>query len=219
MRMETPEIYERLQRKLTSPGFVPGQKLKPSDLQGEFGCSANTIRDVLLRLSTVGLVQFEMQRGFRVSETSEEKRGDIARFRTMLEQEGAALSMKNGGVAWEARLSASHHKLKHIETQLKHIDPQRVGDEMSAAHMSLWADAEREFHETIISASASPALIKSYGSIYLQFRQQMLGEERDFSRGYFEDIIVEHQAILDAALARDVNACKQAIYDHMKRNF
>ncbi|MEO9896011.1 MAG: GntR family transcriptional regulator [Paracoccaceae bacterium] len=212
MRMETPEIYDRLQRKLTTAGFVPGQKLKPSDLQGEFGCSANTIRDVLLRLSTVGLVQFEMQRGFRVAESSPEKRSDIARFRTLLEQEGAAASMAYGGVAWEALLSASHHKLMHIETQIAHKD-------MSEADMALWSDAEREFHETIISACQSPALISSYQSIYLQFRQQMLIGEREFSHGYFEAIIREHQAILDAALSGDVAACKQAIHDHMKRNF
>ena len=212
MRMETPEIYEKLQRMLTTAGFVPGQKLKPSDLQGEFGCSANTIRDVLLRLSTVGLVQFEMQRGFRVAESSPEKRSDIARFRTILEQEGAAASMKHGGVDWEARLSASHHKLVHIEKQISR-------DDMTDGYMVLWSDAEREFHETIISACQSPILISNYQSIYLQFRQQMLVGEREFSQGYFEAIIAEHQSILDAALSGDVAACKQAIYDHMKRNF
>ena len=212
MRMETPEIYDRLQQKLTTAGFFPGQKLKPSDLQGEFGCSANTIRDVLLRLSTVGLVQFEMQRGFRVAESSPEKRSDIARFRTMLEQQGAAASMAHGGVAWEARLSAAHHKLVHIETQI-------TRDDLSESDMLLWSDAEREFHETLISACQSPALILTYQSVYLQFRQQMLICEREFSHGYFVAIIREHQAIQDAALSGDVAACKQAIHDHMKRNF
>ena len=47
----------------------------------------------------------------------------------------------------------------------------------------------------------------------------MLVGEREFSQGYFEAIIAEHQSILDAALSGDVAACKQAIYDHMKRNF
>ena len=85
-------------------------------------------------------------------------------------------------------------------------------------YLSLWSEAEREFHELLISACGSPLLRETYGSIYLQFRQQMVGMERDFGSSYFNAIIAEHQAILDAALSRDAAACRQAIYDHLKRN-
>ncbi|QBF34310.1 GntR family transcriptional regulator [Thalassococcus sp. S3] len=210
-RIDTPDIYEDIQRKLMTAAFRPGQKLKPSELQGEYGCSANTIRDVLLRLSTVGLVDFEMQRGFRARMTTPERRRDITQFRILLEQEGAILSMQKGGVAWEAGLSAAHHKLKHIETQV-------VRSEDGQPPMALWSDAEREFHETLISACGSPILRETYGNIYIQFRQQMVGLERDFGADYFRAIIAEHQAILNAALARDVVQCRDAIYDHLKRN-
>ena len=64
MRVKTKEIYDDLQRKLISAVYPPGEKLKPSELQEQYGCSANTVRDVLLRLSRVGIVEFELQRGF-----------------------------------------------------------------------------------------------------------------------------------------------------------
>ena len=211
MRTETPEIYADLQNKLVTAQFRPGERLKPADLQGQYGCSANTVRDVLLQLSKVGLVDFEMQRGFRARDTSPERRSDVARFRILLEQEGATLSMAQGGVSWEAQLTAAHHKLSHIETQIAR------GGEVTA-FMSLWSDAEHEFHETLISACGSPMLRDTYAAIYLQFRQQMVGQERDFGSNYFHAIIAEHQAILDAALSRDAAACRQAIYDHLKRN-
>ena len=118
MKAETPDIYDDLQRKLMDAVFMPGEKLKPADLQGEYGCSPNTIRDVLLRLAKVGLVEFEMQRGFRACMSSPERRHDVTQFRILLEQEGARLSMLQGGLPWEARLTASHHKLRHIETQI-----------------------------------------------------------------------------------------------------
>lgn len=209
--METPDIFEDLQRKLVTASFPPGEKLKPAELQGQYGVAANTIRDILLRLSKIGLVEFEMQRGFRARRTSPEHRDDVTRFRILLEQEGTRLSMQMGGLAWEARLSAAHHKLLHIETKIMRESAQDT-------YVSLWSDAEFEFHDTLISACGSPILRETYKSIYLQFRQQMVAMERDFGRNYFEAIIEEHQAILDAALSRDVGAAQQAIYDHLKRN-
>ncbi len=62
-------------------------------------------------------------------------------------------------------------------------------------------------------------LRETYENVYGQFRQQMVAQERDFGRSYFSAIIAEHQAILDAALSRDVDACRQAIHDHLKRNY
>lgn len=211
MRIETPEIYSDLQRKLMTAGFVAGEKLKPSELQGHYGCSANTVRDVLLRLSRVGLVDFEMQRGFRARNTTPELRRDVTKFRVLLEQEGAALSMQNGDLQWEAELAAAHHKLSHIEQKM-------VRNTEIQPYMALWSDAELEFHEALISRCQSPLLRETYGNIYVQFRQQMVSQERDFGSDYFDAIIAEHQAILDAALARNIKACKAAIYDHLKRN-
>lgn len=211
MKTDTPDIYEDLQRKLITADFEPGQKLKPSELQGLYGCSANTVRDVLLRLSMVGLVTFENQRGFRVREATPARHRDVTQFRILLEQEGATGSMRHGGVAWESSLSAAHHKLKHIETQLS-----KGG--MVPAHVALWSDAELEFHETLISACGSEVLRASYADIYVQFRQQMVSLQPDFSPEQFARIVGEHQAILDAALARDEAACRVAISDHLSRH-
>ncbi len=210
-RVSTPAIYADLQRRLMTAAFAPGERLRPKDLQGEYGCSANTVRDILLRLSKVGLVEFELQRGFRVLATSTERRRDITRFRILLEQEGAAMSVAAADVGWEADLAAAHHRLSHIERRIV-----RTGDVQG--HMCLWSDAEREFHETLIAACGSEILRATYADIYARFRQQMVGLERDFGANYFEAIIREHQRILDAALARDAPACRAAIHDHLKRN-
>lgn len=207
----TTEVYRDLHQKLVTAGFPPGAKLKPSELSTEYGCSANTVRDVLMRLLTTGLVTFEDQRGFRVAPSSADIHDDIVRFRILLEQQGVAMSMEKGGVAWEAQLSAAHHKLTHIEATIE-----RAG--LSAEHMQLWSDAEREFHHTLIAACSSPVLIETYRNIYDQSRQQLLARHSDFGPRYFNAIIAEHRAILDAALTRDEDACAAAIFDHLKRN-
>lgn len=210
-RIGTLDIYADLQRRLMTAGFAPGAKLMPSALQHEYGCSANTVRDVLLQLSKVGLVEFEIQRGFRARRVSVARRADVARFRVLLEQEGAVASMKTGGLAWESRLTATHHSLLHIESQIA-----RSPD--SAPYIGLWSDAERHFHETLISDCGLPLLIETYAGVYMQFRQQLVGIETEFAPGYFRPIIDEHQAIVDAALGGDEAALRRAILAHQKRH-
>ncbi|MBT8425664.1 MAG: GntR family transcriptional regulator [Silicimonas sp.] len=211
MRVETPDIYLDLQQKLVDAAFTAGEKIKPAELQGVYGCSANTIREILLRLSNIGLVTFEAQRGFRVAEANQNTCNDITRFRIMLEQEGAAASMRLGGLQWESDLAASHHKLVHIEREIA-----REGE--LQAYITLWSNAERDFHQTLISACGSDVLRETYQRIYLRFRQQMVSLERQFVRSYFETVTNEHGRILEAALSRDEAACRLAIYDHLKRN-
>lgn len=210
-RIETPDIYADLERRLMTAGFASGAKLMPSSLQHEYGCSANTVRDVLLQLSKVGLVSFEMQRGFRARQVSSERRNDIARFRILLEQEGAVASMRKGGLAWEAKLTAAHHSLSHIEREIG-----RQGE--MGGLLGLWSDAELAFHETLISACEMPVLIETFASIYKQFRQQITGLEEAYSPDLLHYIVAEHQAILDAALSGDDDKLRAAIRHHQRRH-
>ena len=210
-RVGSDDVFDDLKSNLVSGGLRPGAKLKPTEIVKAYGCSANTVRDALLRLSAIGLVEFEMQRGFRATSASPARRSDVTRFRLLLEQAGTSTSMARGGVAWEAQLSAAHHKLRHIEGQIALASD-------AEPFLQLWTDAEREFHETLISECGSELLFTTYSNVYLQFRQQIVDQHRDIGSSYFETIIAEHQAIVDAALARDENACMVAIRDHLKRN-
>ncbi|WP_204115304.1 GntR family transcriptional regulator [Shimia biformata] len=211
MKTDTADIYDDLQRKLMTAVFKPGEKLKPASLQGDYGVSSNTVRDVLMRLLPSGLVEFEEQRGFRATPSSETRRRDVTRFRIMLEQEGCTLSIQKGGLEWEASLTAAHHKLSHIERQI-------ARDSDLGEHAHVWSDAELGFHTALISACDSPLLMQTFSRVYALFRQQVVGVNRDFGTNYFEAIISEHKDIVDAALARDVGAAREAIYRHMARS-
>lgn len=211
-RIDTPSIYADLQRRLLTGGFAPGSKLMPSLLHHEYGVSANTVRDVLLQLSMVGLVEFEIQRGFRAPAVSAERRAQIGMFRVMLEQEGAVLSMRKGGLEWEARLAAAHHSLLHIERQLN----RNPGD--TIPFVGIWSDAELAFHRTLISECRLPPLIATFENTYMQFRQQMVGLEARCVPSYFHRIVAEHDAIVEAAVSGDEVALRATIRAHQARH-
>ena len=203
------QIHEQIRHRLITGQFEHGVKLRAETLRAEFGCSASTVREILFRLSTVGLVDFEEQRGFRVPPQSPDRQHELTAMRILLEQEGACLSIRLGGVAWESQLSAAHHKLSHIEARIR----SEGGVE---AYLDLWCLAEQEFHETLISACGSALMHRIHAQIYAQFRQQLVSAETNY--GYFPENIAEHQAILDAALDRDEARVRTCIHDHLKRN-
>ncbi|MEM6888615.1 MAG: GntR family transcriptional regulator [Pseudomonadota bacterium] len=203
------DIFDDMRQRLITGEFGYGTKLRAEKLRLDYHCSASTVREVLFRLSTVGLVQFQEQRGFRAPEQSLERQHDLTQMRIMLEQEGACLSARLGDLEWEARLSAAHHKLSHIEMRVR-----SSGDVVPL--VTLWSRAEQEFHETLIEACGSPLLKRMHLEIYQQFRQQLVSAETNF--GYFPENIEEHLAILTAALDRDEDCLRKAIHDHLSRN-
>ena len=203
------DMYRDLEKRLTTNEFLHGAKLRAEILREEFGCSASSVREVLLRLSTQGLVNFREQRGFRVPERSSQKLIELTHVRILLEGEGAVLSIREGGVAWEARLTAAHHKLIHIENRIQALDdPTELVD--------IWFSCEGEFHQTLISACGSGTLKQLHSQIYAQFRQQLMEADRRFD--FISANIKQHAEILNAALEADEELTRQRIHSHLKRH-
>lgn len=208
-KTDTPEIYADLRARLILLQFEYSQKLKPSELQEIYGCSANTIRDVLFRLAAEGLATFTDQKGFRVPDLSVQKQHELTEMRILLEQEGASQSMAKGGIAWEAALTAQHYKLKHLEKRIS-------AAEETSKFIPHWIHAEEEFHQSLISACGSDTLKDMHRLIYAQFRQQLITTDRTFV--FLTENIAQHQDIVDAALNGDEELVRTCIHEHLKRN-
>jgi DNA-binding GntR family transcriptional regulator len=207
--VEELDIYQTLKTQLVSNGFEHGAKLRAEVLRDEFKCSASTVREVLFRLSTVGLVDFQEQRGFRVPKRCTTKLTELTHMRVLLESEGTVLSMRKGGVLWEARLTAAHHQLSHIEKRIHaHEDPSGL--------IEIWSSSENDFHQTLISDCGSETLKQMHRRIYAQFRQQLMVADRKFD--FISENIQHHAAILDAALSGDEALTRAKIHDHLARH-
>ena len=207
--MRDTDIYSTLQHRLITNGFDHGQRLRAEAIKDEYGVSASTVREALFRLSAEGLVVFLEQRGFRVPEKSRSLINELAHMRILLEQEGTALSMRQGGVAWEARLTAAHHHLSLIESRIHDTDdPLPLVD--------IWFAAEEEFHDTLISACGLQTLLETHKMIYRRFRQQVMVEDRVFD--FISANIQHHAEILQAALSGDESCAREKIHHHLKRH-
>ncbi|GIL01679.1 MAG: GntR family transcriptional regulator [Alphaproteobacteria bacterium] len=198
-------IYQVIRERLATGELVAGQKLKPDALRRDFGCSASTLREVLFRLACGGYVDFEEQRGFRVPSTSLARLVEIRHLRILVESEAAALSIANGDMEWEARLNAAHHKLAHLEFRMQTSARLRQ-------NIPIWTRFDWEFHETLVSACGSQLLMETLHTLFYRYRQQLVGIVQDY--GFRPGTIDEHRQILEAALARDPDACAAGIRRH-----
>lgn len=207
--VSSAEIYADVRRKLIEATHKAKAKMKPEQLRDNYKCAASTMREVLFRLASDGFLEFEEQRGFRVVTCTERSLTELTHMRVLMEIEGAKLSIEKGDIEWEARLSAAQHKLAHIEHKMRASSDK---DDF----VNMWSMAEWEFHATLVSACGSNLMRSQHKMIYDRFRQHLLNLKQE--HGFRDTNNNEHQAIVDAAVARDIEQCRTAISNHLLAN-
>lgn len=196
-------LYEQLRNALIYGSYEPGQKLKIDLLKRDFSAGQNAIREALVRLSVEGLVIAEDQKGFRVAPAGLDELKDLAYMRNLLEAEAVGRSIDVGDLEWEGRVAAAMRKLNRTEEAL-------LNNETS---VELWTRYDQEFHLALMSACGSKLMIRTYQDLFLKYRQYVVRELK--TQGFRgREIIAEHLAIGEAALARDKEKCLALLSEH-----
>ena len=194
--------YRRVRSDIIFGRVPPGQKLKLERLKDDYGASVSTLREILNRLASEGLVTAEGQRGFEVSPVSVDNLREIAALRMLLEGHALAESFAAGDMEWEGRVVAAHHKLASLERRM--IEGDRSQTE-------LWKRYDWEFHQALISACGSQVLMDTHAGVFDKYlRYQMI------ALSFRGDIAAqEHRVLLDSALARDAATAQATLQRHV----
>jgi DNA-binding GntR family transcriptional regulator len=194
--------YDRIRSDIVFGRLAPGAKLRLDRLAKDYGASVSTLREILSRLSSEGLVLAEGQRGFQVTPVSPAGFQDVAAMRLLLETYALPLSFAAGDLEWESRVVAAHHKLAFMERRMMAGD--REGTEA-------WKRYDREFHQSLIEACNSQTLLDLYGGVFDQYlRYQMVAV---VFRG--EIAAEEHRILLNCALTRDSDRACEMLTRHV----
>lgn len=198
--------YRRIRSDIIFGRLAPGQKLKLDRLKEGYGTSVSTLRELLSRLSTEGLIVAQAQRGFEVSPMSAADLREVAAMRQLLECHAMEQSFAAGDLEWEGRVVSAHHKLSLIEKRLI------AGD---LTEIDVWKRYDWEFHRALISACGSSALLETHAAVYDKYlRYQMI---TFVFRG--EIATQEHQKLLKFALQRDSRAAREVLVTHIESCF
>jgi DNA-binding GntR family transcriptional regulator len=209
MRSEPPAVtiaentYRRIRTDIIFGRLAPDEKLKLDSLRDRYGTSVSTLREILNRLTSEGLVVAEGQRGFGVAPVSPENLKELSALRQLLESTALELSFAAGGVEWEASVVAAHHKLQLMERRMT------AGDRTVTEQ---WKRYDWEFHQSLIAACGSRVLLEAHAGVFDKYlRYQML------SLTYRGQIAAdEHRRMADAALAHDAAAAQAVLKRHIE---
>lgn len=194
--------YRRLRADLVLGRIAPGQKLRLEALRETYGVGVGALRELLSRLSAEGLVVAEGQRGFEAPPMTAAELRELGALRLLLETHALAQSFAAGDVEWEGRVVAAHHKLDVVERRM--IAGAR--DEAPA-----WKRYDREFHQALISACGSRALMQAHANVFDRYLRYLMVAA--CFRG--EIAADEHRRLRDCALARDAAGAAMALRAHI----
>ena len=195
----TQRAYLALRNDIIFGRIPPGQRLKIDSLKETLDTGASPVREALSLLTSDQLVDRIDQRGFRVAQTSREQFQEILDLRCNLEDMAVRDSLGHADAAWEDALVLSHH----------HMSRARAKDQET------FEECHKAFHMALLAACQSPIMLRFCSQLYdLNVRYRYLaGQSKGYAR---RDVDAEHQAILDAAVERDVETVSARLMEHYR---
>ncbi len=210
-------VIERLEG-LIFDGLEPGEAL-PSEgqLAQTLGVSRLSVREAARSLEARGLLEIRQGRRPTVAAPNGTLVGDF--FQTAVRRDPRALldllEVRRALEVHFAALAARRAGKGEIADMEMSIAAMRSGaDDFAAFHA-----ADVRFHENLAAASGNRLLVFLIEAFAEPLRQSRL---RSFAGhqargGGIEDVVQQHETILDAVKARNPKAAAQAMRDHLKQ--
>jgi DNA-binding GntR family transcriptional regulator len=195
--------YRRVRTDIVLGRLAPGQKLTLDRMRDTYGTAVSTLRELLNRLASEGLILAEGSRGFEVASISPTNLREIADMRLLLECHALRLSFESGDIEWEGHVVAAHHKLASMEKRMA------TGER---AQEEVWRRYDREFHQALISACGSRVLLDTHAAVYDKYLRYLT-----IAAVFRGDAAAnEHRALLTFALDRDWRCAQATVVTHIQ---
>ncbi len=192
-------VFQTLRQAILKGDLAPGERLMEVKLANRLGVSRTPIREAIRMLELEGLVVMVPRKGAEVARISEKSLRDVLEVRGALEELSASL-------ACERMEKEEEELLRQAVVEFKDVV---FGDNLIAI-----AQKDEQFHDVIYHATKNAKLILMVNNL----REQMYR----FRMEYIKDknkrtaLAEEHEAILTAILARDVEGAKEALRRHIE---
>ena len=199
------KVLYHLKQDILTGFFVAGYKLKMSELKERYQVGVNPLREALSQLVVMQLVQVQDQRGYRVCPVTQSEVVDIYDTRAHIESLCVGLAIERGDDAWEAGIVAAAYRLQSNAGLLK-----ADGD------LQAWEKLHQQFHYAIVKGCGSEELLRVRLDLYEKAsRYRNLWLQHNAGHGAFDVNQMEHEQLVTAVLARDLDSAKKLISKHI----
>lgn len=200
-------ILDRIREDILLGRRPPGSRLRFAELSRTYGGSAGSLREALQRLADAGLVTAEENRGFTVMSLSADDLEELIESRLVIEVEAFRRAILEGDLAWESEAVAALHQLEH-HSRVEPGHPERFA--------ASWAQAHARFHLVLLQGCRNERLrrfaeaLRDGAEVYRCWSSPSATASRD-SRA-------EHRQLVEAVVARDVDAGVRLMQQHIRRS-
>ncbi|MEV8456744.1 GntR family transcriptional regulator [Streptomyces sp. NPDC052095] len=192
------QVANALRAALISGELRPGVIYSAPALAADFGVSATPVREAMLDLAREGLVEAVRNKGFRVTELTEQDLDDFTELRVMIEVPTVGRIARMGKTA-----------------ELEALRPlARAIVEAAAEHDILgYLEADRRFHLELLGLAGNRRLVEEVGN--LRKRSRLFGLNRLDESGLLVQSAEEHAQLLDLLIAGDAAGAERCMLGHM----
>ncbi|MFI5708523.1 GntR family transcriptional regulator [Kribbella sp. NPDC051620] len=191
--------YQYLRGTVLSDPAVSGTFINEQAVATEVGISRTPVREALLMLAAEDLVQLVPHRGAFVAPLPGREIAEMMQARGVIE-------------SWAATTCLASSDGAPVDAMSAVLDQQRAIVEAGDAKEFIELDSQ--FHALLVEAAGNTVLGRLYES--LRARHVLLGVvalQRSTTRR--QDVLAEHQAIVDGLASGDATEAEQAILRHL----
>ena len=189
------EVAELLRQRIFARELAPGSWIDEMRLADEYGISRTPLREALKVLATEGLVTMKMRRGAYVTEVNDKDQRDVYHLLSLLESDAAGVVAAQASDLELAELESIHQELS---AAVGNTDKFFAINERF--HMRLLEIANNRWRDQMVADLRKVMKLNRHNSL--------------LKSGRIEESLREHQALLEALLARDVSASVARMKTH-----
>lgn len=202
-RTGAPTAVERVRTyvrdAVMSGEIAEGSMLSENGIATELGVSRTPVREAFVQLQSLGYLRLYPKRGALVIPVSAAEIGPVIEARWVVERHGIEIAAAQRDPATLRAIAAT------LDAQRTHID---------AGDLTAFADADRDFHHALASATGNPMLIELYDSMRDRQRRMTRGMVHG-SAERAEAFLAGHRGIHDAIADGDAVTALARLRTHL----
>ena len=179
--------------------LAPGTMLTVPTLAAQFDVSATPVREAMLDLEGRGFVESVRNKGFRVTEMSDEALRELAEVRQLLEPPAMEQLARN----------FPHDLLEHFEKLAARIEA-----DAAAGDLRGYLEADIEFHLGLTRLLGNTLLVETVAE--LRSRTRLLGLASMLESKHLDASAAEHAELLGYLAAGDSVAARDLMRRHIR---
>ena len=210
------EIALLVEEAIVSGELAPGTVLRQEQLSAQYSVSRTPVREALRRLSALGLVSFEKNRGFRVRTLSRHEMWEAFLLRAELESLITGISAEKITSDELAELDQAEKRFSRLTRALRAREP---GEDRRALTVD-WMRANHGFHDVIYRVADLPYIEQVAKSARRTFSGPAVWAPGDET---IDELYLlnerQHAAIRDAIAARSPDGARALAREHVLASF